>query len=188
MSHKMGNIKYWTRVNILRQANKYSQRGEWIKKSPVSYIESLKLGRRFHRKACKHMVWGRKLKNPPLKPHGYWTKERVTREALRWGSFSRWRKNNFSSYLIAYQRGYRNEIRRLLGNDSRGKVGQRYWTENRIVRYVERSDYMKSMRDWKNESPLTFKAAKSLSKKNRKLMSICKAVIDKRVALDSLTR
>jgi hypothetical protein len=188
MKRNLGSIKYWTPARILEEAKKYKQRGEWIKKSPVSYTESIKLGHRFHRKACKHMSWGRKLKNPPLKPHGYWTKERVTQEALKWGSFARWRKKSFSSYLIAYQRGWRNQIRRLLGDYSHGDVGRKYWTEKRIVNYVERSDYMKSMKDWAKESPSTFKAAKSLSKKNKKLMLICKVVIEKRAALDTLTR
>lgn len=131
----------WSDETLLAEAKRYTQRQHWIEGSPSSYLLSCQRGRDFHAKACAHMVYHEKFKNPPPKPHGYWTRERVIEEANKYLTSGAWRKGCMPSYLTAYKNGWQTltKFHKPLSN---------YYSPANIKHMLRRSTRFKTLPQW----------------------------------------
>ena len=68
---------HWTREKCQIEANKYSTRGEFIKKGLDAYTAATKMN--ILDEVCSHMI-------SKFKPQSYWTKEKCLREALKYSN------------------------------------------------------------------------------------------------------
>lgn len=173
MSHKNGNKKFWTDTIITEEAKRYKTRGEWMKGSPTSYQLSTQ-DKAKHALNCAHMSWSTYYKNPPPKGKGYWTKERVIEEGLKYSSFTEWKKNSSPSYLIAYRKGWKGEIEAQLFYKGKGKPckGRKYWTPGRVLAHVSRYSKIATMAEFKRNDRKIYNQAKK-----HKILRKCKAII-----------
>lgn len=91
----------WTKEKCKEISIKYSTKKDFKKKSPYVYKISCK--NKWLDDICKHMIENRKSK-------GYWTKEKCMEEALKYKTKSEFQKNSKSSYIIAYKKGWLEQI------------------------------------------------------------------------------
>lgn len=87
----------------------YTNKSEFIVKEPNIYTVIIKNG---WLDAFDHMV--RKIK-----PNGYWTKEVIHKEALKYETRSEFQKYSMAAYVQAVKRGYLNDVckhMRIIGN------------------------------------------------------------------------
>lgn len=160
--------KRWTGKQLKLIAQKFKTRKQWQTGDCTTYALSLKRGRRFHTKACAHMKLDRYIKNPPLKPLGYWTKERVIAEGAKFKNSKEWRSKSISSYIIAYRNGWFHQVPTMVKYKDR-KYGRAYWTEERICTHLKRSSQIVTQVDWALIHPSSFKAALKLDIVNKAL-------------------
>jgi isopentenyldiphosphate isomerase len=93
--------KYWTKEKCKIEALKYITRNEFQKNSKGAYQKSFHNG--WLEEICSHMV-------RVQKPHGYWTKERCQKEALKYKTKSNFSKNNYAAYNRSYKSGWLDNI------------------------------------------------------------------------------
>lgn len=88
---------YWTLERCMVEALKYNLKDDWRKGHSQSFNGAITGG---HMKICSdHMTNGRKY-------HGYWTKENIKIEALKYTSKPNWLVGNCYSYILARQNGW----------------------------------------------------------------------------------
>lgn len=113
---------------------------------------------------------GRKNKKKP-KPRGYWTKDRVIAEAIKYGSSKKWRNGSPGSYRMASKNGWYIEI------------SEKYLT--RLTKFITKEDvFAESLKynrrvDFQNKSPSYY--AKALN--NGWLEQCCKHMMSNKDSL-----
>lgn len=102
--HMLGDKKkpngYWTLERCKKAALRFERKIDWKKNPDSSYQQALKNG--WLDECCGHMV-------SPLKPSGYWTKERCIEEALKHKTRNQWRLKSSGSYSVAQKSGFLDE-------------------------------------------------------------------------------
>ncbi len=93
------NKIYWTFERCKEEALKYNIKSYWISSCSSSYKIAKKNG--WLAECCAHMK--------TRKPAGYWTKERVLAEALKYETKTDWYKNSGSSHGAAHINGWYEE-------------------------------------------------------------------------------
>jgi very-short-patch-repair endonuclease len=81
----------FTADEIFNEALKYKTRSEWMKKSPKTYRFALRHG--LASEATSSMEY--------VTEHGKWTKETILSSAMKYKSYSEWRKGEASAYVIS---------------------------------------------------------------------------------------
>lgn len=92
-SHPPG---YWTIDRLQKEANKYSTRTEFIKKSPAAYQKAHRSG--CLNKICEHMEYLNK-------PNGYWTHDRILKTARKYDSRNSFLESMAGAYSAAIRLG-----------------------------------------------------------------------------------
>jgi len=102
-SSKMKPQGYWTKSRVLESAKNYSTRAEWNKAEASAVGVASKKG--WINEATKHMSPSR----PNRMENGYWTKERVLEDALKYTSKTEWQKMSKAAVSKAYRMGWMEE-------------------------------------------------------------------------------
>jgi len=92
---------YWTYNKCREIASKYKSRFELQKNDNGCYRALIRNG--WLDKICSHMI-------SPIKPMGYWTKEKCQKEALKYKYRSEFQKNSSSAYIISRKNGWIDDI------------------------------------------------------------------------------
>jgi hypothetical protein len=95
---------YWTYHNCYNDASQHNLLEEWQNKSNRAYTAAKRKG--FFNKICTELGWEVK----EYKPNGYWTKARVSEQALRFNTRWEWQKKHQSSYNVAKLNGWLDEL------------------------------------------------------------------------------
>lgn len=132
-----GNIRKWTKKAVLEEALKYNSIAEFNSANPSAYSAALNLGLKNEIKS--HMTNLRR-------PDGYWTKERVLKEAKKYNTKSEFHKNAPSAFAYSKKLGIRDECYQHMKKPSRTQK----WTKDKIIeealKYNSRSDFQKGSR------------------------------------------
>ncbi|MEI6882069.1 MAG: hypothetical protein WCK82_12170 [Bacteroidota bacterium] len=86
------NAKLWTKESVLADAKKFSSVGEWRKHSPSAYVICCR--NKWNEEACIHMSKKKQV-------NGYWTEEKILKEANKFSSTAEWAAASPSSYAVA---------------------------------------------------------------------------------------
>lgn len=132
-----GNIRKWTKDNILDEALKYNSIGEFNKFNPSAYTAALNLGLKEEIKS--HMTNLRK-------PDGYWTKEEVLKEAKKYKTKSEFHKNSPSAFSYAKKLGIREECYKHMVLPSRIQKWTPVEIKKEALKYKSRSDFQRGSR------------------------------------------
>lgn len=98
---------YWTKERVIANAKKYNTRIEWRKDSPSAHAIGNEKG--WSPEATRHM---KRLH----KPNGYWTKEKILLDALKYTCLKDWRKSGNSAYQVARKNGWGKEATEHMTN------------------------------------------------------------------------
>lgn len=140
------NITKWTKDKILKEAKKYNNIAEFNRGNGSAYNAALKLGLKEDIK--KHMT-------NLTKPAGYWTKEKVLKEARKYKTRSEFHKNSSSAFLYAKKLGIREECYKHMVSPTR----VRKWTKDTVAKEARK---YKSRSEFQKNSKGAYKAAKDL--------------------------
>ena len=90
---------YWTFDKVKEEALKFTNRGDFQKKSVSAYLKSYKNG--WLNEVCSHMI-------DVYKPDGYWNYENIKEEALKFNDRSSFKKGSkaYSAACISYKQFY----------------------------------------------------------------------------------
>lgn len=146
---------YWTLERCMEVAKKCTTKKEFRKRFPAAISAAEKKG--FMKKICGHMTEERK-------PPGYWTKDRVKKEALKFKIRGDFRDGSATAYGIAVNDGYLDEI---CGHMDIGNRPPGYWTKDRC--HQEAKKYHTRI-EFRKNAPGAYKA----SFRNSWLEEICK--------------
>lgn len=146
---------YWTLERCKEVAKKCTTKKEFRNKFPAAIAAAEKKG--FMKKICGHMLEERK-------PPGYWTKKRVTKEALKYKTRGEFRNGSATAYGIAVNDGYLDEI---CGHMDFINRPSGYWTKKRC--HEEAKKYHTRI-EFRKNAPGAYKSAFS----NGWLNEICK--------------
>jgi predicted GIY-YIG superfamily endonuclease len=89
------------------------------------------------------------------KPNGYWTKERLYAEALKYKTVSEWKKNNLTSYTLARKRGYLRDCKNHMVC-ARGWHPHGFWTRKKCL---ESAKKYSTIKEWFTQDPRAYYAA-----------------------------
>ena len=92
---------YWTKEHIHEEALKYKTRMEFKKCNGYAYRVASNNG--WLRDVCSHM-------DVLVVPHGYWTKERIKEETLKYKTMKDFRQGSSGAYAVAYKNGWLDEV------------------------------------------------------------------------------
>jgi hypothetical protein len=96
-----GSKLIWTKDKCKNEAFKYTTRGDFREKSQTAYVTSHKKG--WLNEICAHMF-------QPIKPHGFWTKERCIDEANKHNTKADFRNHSSAAFSKAEKNKWLNEI------------------------------------------------------------------------------
>ncbi len=96
-----GNILKWIKEKCQEEALKYKTRSEFQKKAGGAYNAAWK--NKWLDEICAHMI-------SPQKPSGYWTKERLQKEALKYKTRTEFFKKSSSAYDVSRKNGWLDEF------------------------------------------------------------------------------
>jgi hypothetical protein len=126
---------YWTKDRVAAEAAKYQTRGAFAKGCMGAYNAAKRL--ECFDEICSHME---RLQ----RPKGYWTKERITSEALRYQTLQAFQKGSRSAYTTAHREGWLDEV---CSHMERLQQPNGYWTKERVaaeaLRFESRSAFNK---------------------------------------------
>lgn len=126
---------YWTKERCAAEALKYKTRSRFKEGSPSAYSKSVKYG--WIDMVCSHMT-------PLMRPHGYWTKERCAKEALKYTTISDFENKSSGAYDKVRRSGW---VKELCSHMIPGKKPNGYWTKERCaeeaLKYTMRKDFQK---------------------------------------------
>lgn len=146
MSSKYLAHGYWTKKKLFEEAKKYKTKSEFQKSSKSAYSTLHKRG--LLDQACKHMT-------QLQKPHGYWTKEKCHKAALKYNKRIDFQKNERSAHSTASRNGWLEEICQHMGKTTR--LGQNaYWTRDKCQKEALKYKYR---REFREKSPGAWAAA-----------------------------
>ena len=127
-----GNRTRWTLDKCMEEAMKYKTRGEFNKGSSAykaAYVNG------WLNDICGHMV-------SPYKSPGYWTKEKCTKEALKYTARYLFSKGGGTAYNVARKNGWLDGVCSHMKNNNK-PAG--YWTKDHCVeealKYETRSQF-----------------------------------------------
>lgn len=133
MPKKKGPTEYWTKERVAAEARRYTTRGAFKKGSKPAYDKMCRM-RWFS--VCDHMV------KTTSKPAGYWTRERVADEALKYQTRKDFSKGSNSAYAAMNRYGWQDVCSHMPDKTSK-PTG--YWTRKRVAaearRYKTRTDF-----------------------------------------------
>lgn len=93
---------YWkVKVNVLTEALKFETRRDFKNKSYRACLSAKENG--WYEEACSHMI-------SDIKPHHYWTLERVRKEALKFDNKQDFKKYNLGAYGSAIRNGWYEDV------------------------------------------------------------------------------
>jgi hypothetical protein len=135
--------KKWDLEKCKAEALKYESRSKWRKNSASSYDCACK--NNWLDECCLHMI---KLR----KSHRYWTEETCIAEALKYKSYSDWKKNNVNSYNWSLRLDALDKIYEITGWEK--KVG--IWTLEKCKKEALKHEFVSW---WQKKSSGSYKAA-----------------------------
>ena len=125
--------KFHTFKSLHKEALKYQTRTEFQNHSPNHYMSALR--KNILNDICSHMI----LKK---KPNGYWTKERLYKEALKYKTKREFINNNNAAYLAMCRQNFTNE---LCAHMIENRKHPNYWTLDKLkieaLKYNTRKDF-----------------------------------------------
>lgn len=142
-----GNAIKWTKEAILKEMSKYSTVTEFTRKSSGAYQAAIAMG-------LKDLIY--KKLNRLMRPHGYWTKENLKREAKKYKRFEDFRKNCGSAYTISRNLGILSEITSHMKRD---RNPNNFWTKEKII---EEANKYETLIEFIRKSPVANFAAKKM--------------------------
>lgn len=101
----LASLNVWTKEAVLKDALGYQSIRDWRTSGNAAYQIALKNG--WAEEATGHMI---RLQ----KPSGYWTKERVILDALRFSTKIEWIRDNKNAWAAAQRNGWLVEISELM--------------------------------------------------------------------------
>lgn len=101
----LASLNVWTKDAVLKDALGYQTIRDWRNNGNAAYQIALKNG--WVEEATEHMI---RLQ----KPTGYWTKERVITDALRFSTKIEWIRDNKNAWAAAQRNGWLVEIGELM--------------------------------------------------------------------------
>ncbi len=114
-----GNVIVWNEENSAAEAKKFKTKVEFRQKSNGAYASALRNG--WLNKICSHMI-------PLQNPRGYWSKDKCLKEAKKFKTRNKFRKNNPNAYQAAHRNGWIDEICRHMKRELHPPG---YWTKKR---------------------------------------------------------
>jgi hypothetical protein len=99
---------YWTKDRVLESAKKFKTQAEWNKAEASAVGVASKKG--WIKEATAHMSPSR----PNRMANGYWTKERVMKDAQKYTSKTEWQKKSSAAVNKAYRMGWMDEALALM--------------------------------------------------------------------------
>lgn len=114
---------YWTKARCIKAAKKFKTRHEFQKGDISAYITARREG--WIEEACAHMGESRH--------NGYWTRERIAAEALKYSGRHAFEKGSGGAYHAAYRDGILDEVcghMKVVGNMTKRYV---YLIRNRVL-------------------------------------------------------
>lgn len=93
--------RHWTKESCKEEALKYQSRNQFRRNCQSAYQKAYMQG--WLDEICEHMV-------SPIRPSGYWTKERCAKEALHHMTRYSFQQGNPSAYNKARHKGWLDEI------------------------------------------------------------------------------
>ena len=129
--------KYWNKKRILKAAKKFKRRTDFRKLENGAYNAARRLG--ILDIACVHM-------QAIVKPVGYWSKERVLKEAKKFKTREAFNEKCTGGYQAAYRLKIHKEA---FAHMTSKKIGHGYWTKSKV--FELRSKYS-SIMDFKRNN------------------------------------
>lgn len=142
MKQERAPKKTWTKEEIQEEANKYPNRSKFASGNRSAYKKAQREG--WLDEVCGSM-------NSPLKPKGYWTKERIFEIAKTYKSRADFLKKEPSAYRVALSHGWTREFNQLF---------ERKLPYTKEECRLEALKY-NSKEDFKKYSPIYYDCAKS---------------------------
>ncbi|WP_430812429.1 MULTISPECIES: hypothetical protein [unclassified Carboxylicivirga] len=112
-------LGYWSKITINEVAKKYSTRTMFAKNANDAYCAARRQG--ILEEVCQHMDY-------VIKPRGYWTKDKVIDEALKYRTQKEFRDNNRGAHEAAYRLGIFEEATKHL----KKRKPSGYWNKQNI--------------------------------------------------------
>lgn len=132
-----GNNLKWNKDKCIEEALQFNHRWEFQKKSQPAYRSASNNG--WLDECCSHM-------DIKIKPPGYWTKENVFKEALKYDTPKEFAEFSRGAYDVALDNDWIKEIRTEIFN-VKNNLPRGYWTEDRCIEeislYNKRCDLIK---------------------------------------------
>lgn len=126
---------YWTKERCLENALLYTVKTRWLRTSTGAAIASQKKG--WFDECTKHMI-------SPIKPMGYWTKERCIEESKKYKTRREWFENAGGSVNSAVKNGWVEECSLHM---IQGRKPSGYWTKEKCI---ESAQKFTRFIDWRN--------------------------------------
>lgn len=127
---------YWTKERCRAEALQHSSKADFRRLSSSAYSTAKRKG--WIDDICIHMVTTRR-------PDGYWTKERVIQEALRYNTRTAFFKGASSAYNKAQAEGWMDDVCQHMKELTK-PAG--YWTKERChetaKKYISRAEFLKN--------------------------------------------
>ena len=136
---------YWSKERCIEEAKKYSYARMWELTSKSSYSSATKNG--WLEECTAHMI-------SPIKPNGYWSKERCIEEAKKYETITEWR-SNCNSYTYASRKGWVGECTKHM---TLSKKPRGYWT---LELCIEEAKKYKTVSEWQKNSGSSFTTARN---------------------------
>ena len=114
--------RYWTYERVKKEAKKYKRKSDWFSKSRGSYNAAY--GNGWFDKVSAHMPSSRK-------PRGYWTKDKVRREAKKYQLLKDFREKSLGAYSAALEAVQKGLIKKIF-SQKEIQNPQGYWTFSRV--------------------------------------------------------
>lgn len=131
-----GDSLIWNKEKCLSNAQIYSNRSDWARKSSGAYESARK--NNWLDECCMHMKNKIHLKN-------FWTKENCMNVALKYSYQREWRKNSSASYSIATKKSWLKDCCKHMIHNMNKPNG--YWTKencmNEAKKFKKRSEFRK---------------------------------------------
>jgi hypothetical protein len=108
----LASLGVWTRDSVIEYAKRFQRPSDWHKAPNASYQIAQKKG--WLAEATAHMA-------RTQKPFGYWSKERVAADALKYATRMEWFRGNRSAYQSAVSKGWLAEVTAHMPKDVRWK-------------------------------------------------------------------
>ncbi len=135
MDYLVSPSGYWTKERVNDEALKYQTRSEFSKGARAAYQKAFKQG--WLDEVCEHM-------ERLVKPVGYWTRERIEKEAKKYSTRGEFAKANPSAYNRARNNGWLDDV---CGHMGRLRKPPGYWTREKVLETAAQCSSLKEFRE-----------------------------------------